>query len=272
MGFLITVEGGEYTGKSSLAVPGLGSVLRRSSFPVLESREPGGTPRCEEIRQEIFRKLSEGASTRELAKLFNVARQIHLEEVVLPFMGTTPNGIVILDRYSDSTFVYQGLEPEDAVDISTLLELHNAHTQGIFPDLTLLLHIPESRYEDTYRNRQAASRDAAVNDETAWDTVSVDKHIQRQRLYMELPDLFDSRGIPRDFRHVDASVQASDVVGALTEHVEAFLRDRGVNAELRKSFDELKGEGLWAELDGKWVPPREGRDEREGSLPLPARR
>ncbi len=139
MGLLITVEGGEFTGKSSLVIPTLYNILNRCGYETLKSREPGGTSRGEQIRQKIFDRLKEGASQEELARLFNESRLIHLEEVIKPFLGQKKenNRVVVLDRYIDSTIVHQGLE-----GCASLKELKNLEQQTIGnydPDLTFLL-------------------------------------------------------------------------------------------------------------------------------------
>ena len=264
MGFLITIEGGEFTGKTTVAVPGLAAVLEQAGIPSLVSREPGGTERGEDIRARIFQRKDEGASAHELAELFNEARQIHLEDVVHPFLQEHPHGIALLDRYADSTVVYQGLEPENPLPLDDLLAMHETYTGGVHPDLTLLLHIPEAVYAHTHAQRSAQERDEL----TAWDRASVAEHIRRQQLYMSLPDIFAERNIDRSFAVVDASVRASDVVRALAEHVERFLHERDISIEFRQSFDELTSEGYWAEIDGKWIPPHEGY---EVGLPVRAR-
>ena len=75
MGFLISIEGGEFTGKSSLIVPSLKKILELSGCDVRVSREPGGTPRGEKIRSKIFSRLSEGTFQEELALLFMMSHR-----------------------------------------------------------------------------------------------------------------------------------------------------------------------------------------------------
>ena len=251
MGLFVTLEGGEFTGKTSVAVPGLQAVLERAGIPVLVSREPGGTKRGEEIRQQIFDRREEGAPAIELARLFNEARAIHLESEVLPFLSKHQDGVALLDRYADSTFVYQGLEPEDPIEIDILLDMHKVYTKGLHPDVTFLMEIPEDVFEHTLSCRSSNERD----DHTAWDRSSVEEHIRRQQLYMELPGLFAERGIGRSFVTVDASIIASKVIESLTAGLEPFLTEGGLKAELGNSFQDLRREGYWSKLDKLWIPP-----------------
>ena len=76
MGLFITVEGSDYTGKTSTVIPGLQIAIINKGLPVLVSREPGGTIQGEHIRQQIFEKKAAGASAFELAVLFNQAFEV----------------------------------------------------------------------------------------------------------------------------------------------------------------------------------------------------
>lgn len=222
MGHLITVEGGEFTGKSSVVVPALYALCKELGIPAVKSREPGGVPKAEKIRKRIFERLRNGANPKELAVLFNRARKIHLTHIVRPFFRKHPHGIVLLDRYCDSTFVYQGYEA--GVSISSLLELHKKYADNYFPDFTLLLHFPVESFAQTFLNRSQSPADMS-RDTTAWDEGHISTHQQRQKHYLSLPSLFESLNIPRVFAKIDASLEKEHVRELARKTLMKFLKD-----------------------------------------------
>jgi dTMP kinase len=137
-GIFITFEGPEGSGKSTQAQK-LAEVLKQQGYPVVLSREPGGTPVGQQIRNILL--SADNTSLAHLAEvmLFAADRAQHLEEKVLPSLAQKK--IVICDRYVDSTTAYQiggrGLDPRI---IRTLNELS---CEGLLPERTYLLDIPE---------------------------------------------------------------------------------------------------------------------------------
>lgn len=200
MGLFITVEGGEYTGKTSVVVPGLARFFKKKGIPVLVSREPGGTPKAEAIRQTIFQKMAEGVPQDKLAALFMQARQNHLKEKVVPFLGEKKErrGVVILDRFIDSTRVYQGLEGGVALDKIRALE--KKYVGGYFPDITIILYFPDDVFSKVLNTRMRKTRQT-----TAWDNHALEIQRQRQKYYLTLPELAKQWGEERLFIPIDAS-------------------------------------------------------------------
>jgi dTMP kinase len=136
-GHFITVEGGEGAGKSSnLAY--LQSLLEAAGKTVLFTREPGGTPLGESIRELLLgHKHSAMADETELLLMF-AARAEHLQQKILPALaqGTW----VLCDRFTDASYAYQGAGRGIAREKIALLE---RFVQGALrPDLTLLLDLP----------------------------------------------------------------------------------------------------------------------------------
>lgn len=231
MGYFITVEGGEFTGKTSVVVPGLEKAFIKLGYSVLVSREPGGTPRGELIRKKIFKRLKEKAAPKEVAKLFNDARKIHLKEVIQPFFKKNPNGIVLLDRYADSTFVYQGLE--GGVDIEVLFNLHKKYSNNYFPDLTLLLYFPLRIFNSTMKSRIKNVTKEEMRSKTVFDASSLSVHKQRQKNYMSLPIFFRDKGIKRKFVKIDASKKPKEVLRQCVDACQKFLsRKRFISSTL----------------------------------------
>ena len=136
-GKFITLEGGEAAGKSTQAKR-LAERLERAGVAVVVTREPGGTPVGEDVRELIMKDRPTDPMTELL--LFAAARAEHVTSIIRPALdeGTW----VISDRFIDSTRVYQGklygLEPE----FITQLERYTVAPD--FPDLTLILDLPAS--------------------------------------------------------------------------------------------------------------------------------
>lgn len=221
MGRFITIEGGEFTGKTSVVTPGLKKSLQKLGYTVLVSREPGGTPHGEMIREKIFKRLREKAGPKEIAMLFNEARKIHIDEVIQPFFKKNPKGIVLLDRYADSTFVYQGLE--GGVDIEVLFDLHKKYTNNYFPDLTLLLYFPLGIFDLTMKSRMSNVSNEEDRSKTVFDASSLSVHKQRQKYYMSLPKFFKEQGIKRKFVKVDASKQKTEVINECANLLKSYF-------------------------------------------------
>jgi dTMP kinase len=132
----ITLEGPEGSGKTRQIVP-LADFLRQQGLSVLVTREPGGTSIGDQVRTILSDlKNSEMRPHTEIL-LFQASRAQLVEQVILPRLEA--GGIVLCDRYADSTLAYQGYGHR--VDLTQLKTLINFATRGLKPDLTLLLDL-----------------------------------------------------------------------------------------------------------------------------------
>lgn len=134
-GHLITLEGGEGAGKSTLAKALAQEIGRRGQL-VLATREPGGTPAADRIRDLLVRQSGHQFSPLTEALLFTAARNDHLEGVIRPALAR--GEWVICDRYLDSTQAYQaaagGIPARLCAELAVFI-------CAPMPDLTLLLDI-----------------------------------------------------------------------------------------------------------------------------------
>ncbi len=206
MGLLITIEGGDFVGKSSIVAPFLKELFIAIGIEVIVSREPGGTPEGERLRQLIFRRLKEGAPTEELALLLNEARKIHLENIVFPFLGKKKekNRVVILDRYLDSTRIYQGVF--GGMPFEEIRKLEKKYVKNYFPDYTLIMYFPEKVFKQTFLERQRIAENEVNNrDKTVWDQEHIDTHLEKQRAYLKLPEVSKKCGEKREFFLINAA-------------------------------------------------------------------
>lgn len=154
LGKFIALEGGEGAGKSTQARL-LAEALRAAGKTVVLTREPGGTPGAEAIRALLLRTDGEGWGPRAEALLFAAARADHVERLIAPALAA--GQWVICDRFVDSSRAYQGgaggLEDED------VLALHRVGSQGLLPDFTLLIEVPEAEVAQRLAKRDGGAAD-----------------------------------------------------------------------------------------------------------------
>ena len=129
-GLLITFEGVEGSGKTTQARL-LASALTRDGRQVRLTREPDGTPLGVAVRT-LF---EHGPTSVAEVFLFMAARHQHVSEVLRPALAR--GEVVISDRYTDATLAYQGYGR--GIDVATIRELNRLATDGLAPDLTVLL-------------------------------------------------------------------------------------------------------------------------------------
>lgn len=136
MGVFITFEGPEGSGKSTQARL-LYERLQAEGYPVILTREPGGTRIGELIRRILVDlRHTEMAPTTETL-LFSAARAQLVSELIRPYLNT--GGIVLCDRYADSTFAYQGYGL--GRDLDELYAITAVATGGLMPNLTFYLDL-----------------------------------------------------------------------------------------------------------------------------------
>ncbi len=136
-GRFITLEGGEGAGKSTHAAR-LAARLRATGLEVVETREPGGTPGAEVIRNLLLGGAESRWSPMVEALLVNAARADHAARLIRPALAR--GAWVVCDRWLDSTLAYQG--GAGGVPMAELLALHRLATGGLMPARTLLLDLP----------------------------------------------------------------------------------------------------------------------------------
>jgi dTMP kinase len=206
-GRFITLEGIEGTGKSTLA-PALGAWLAGRGIPALLTREPGGTPLAERLRELVLTPQTEELPAAAETLLMFAARSVHIAHRIEPALvaGTW----VVCDRFTDASLAYQG--GGRGVDAAWLASLAQQVQGALEPDLTLLLDAPVALGLARARARKgAAAADRFVTQgEAFFERV-------RQR-YLEL-----AAAAPRRFLVVDASASMEEVCSracaALTELV-----------------------------------------------------
>ena len=163
-GKFITFEGPEGGGKST-HVRELAEQLRAEGKTVLVTREPGGTRLAELIRGLVREEVEDPPVTRCEVLLFIAARAQVVSEVIRPALAR--GEWVICDRFADSTFAYQGYGR--GIDVRLLKNFNDFATEGLVPDLTILLDVPPETSKARLAERQAATATSADRIEQAGD-------------------------------------------------------------------------------------------------------
>lgn len=135
-GIFITMEGPEGAGKTTITKM-LGKALQQEGYQVLLTREPGGVPISEQIREVILNKDNTAMDSRTEALLYAAARRQHLVEVVMPELER--GGIVLCDRFIDSSLAYQG--HARGLDIEEVYNINKFAIGDMMPDATLFFDI-----------------------------------------------------------------------------------------------------------------------------------
>lgn len=190
----ITFEGPEGSGKSSV-LDKICHQLEHDGFNVVKTREPGGTPISEQIRNIILDKSNTNLEARTEALLYAASRRQHLVEKIWPALKE--GKIVLCDRYLDSSLAYQG--NARGLGYENILSINNFATENTFPDLTILFDIqPELGLERISKN---SNRE--VN---RLDLEKLDFHKKVREGFLEL-----AKKYPERFYIVDASQPFLDV-------------------------------------------------------------
>lgn len=188
----ITLEGPEGSGKST-QIKRLAKRLELMGFPVITTREPGGTPIGDQIRQVLMRMENKELHPRTEILLFLAARAQLVEQLIKPALQD--GKIILCDRYGDSTLAYQGYG--HGLDLEKLRQMLDFATDHLKPDLTILLDLDV---------KLGLMRKKAEDEWNRLDAYEVLFHERVREGYLNL-----AREEPNRWRIVDAS-QGIDAV------------------------------------------------------------
>ena len=202
----ISFEGGEGAGKTT-QVELLRQRLESLNLPVLVVREPGTTRLGEQVR-EIIKSQSNNVPAAD-ALLFMAARAQLMADIIVPELkkGTT----VIGDRFSDSTIAYQGYGGR--LNLDRLRHANELATDGVAPDLTILLDVPP----ETGLGRRDAEDNSSGETQRRFEELPIRFHRSVRRGYRELASNEPNRWI-----EIEAARNLNEVAEDVWRHVSDF--------------------------------------------------
>jgi len=178
-GYFISFEGIDGSGKST-QIQKLAEFLEARDFDIVITREPGGSKGGEEIRNLLLQGNVDRWSAETEILLFTAARRDHLERIILPALEE--GKIVICDRFTDSTRMYQGMR---GVNLRNLVDTLNEKVIKFDPDLTIVIDInPEISL------KRAKSRKTV---EERFEDFGVDLQMKMRKGFLELAKEFSNR-------------------------------------------------------------------------------
>lgn len=206
----ITFEGPDGSGKST-QIKRLAERLRAQGRPVLLTREPGGTAIGEQIRAVLHDLRNTAMQPRAEILLYSAARAQLVGEVIRPHLAA--GGLVLSDRYADSTLAYQGYG--HGLDLSALRQITAFATQGLVPDLTLLFDLDvETGLQRRLANREEWNR---------LDDYALAFHQRVREGYLELMRAEPARWVRLDAAQ-DREALAEAVWACVTQRLELGVK------------------------------------------------
>lgn len=200
----VSLEGGEGAGKTTV-LHALRDALREDGAEVVNTREPGGTPLAEMIRGLLLDPAHEPPAAETELLLMFAARAQHVRETILPALER--GAWVISDRFTDSSYAYQGAGR--GLDADLIAELER-RTVGVQPGLTLLLDLDVTQGRERTRGRDLAGPDRIEQ--------------ERDEFFERVRAAYRARAAaePGRFRVVDASQPAPAVAADAVAHLRAW--------------------------------------------------
>ena len=178
-GYFISFEGIYGSGKST-QIQKLAKFLETLGFDVVITREPGGSTGGEEIRNLLLQGDVDRWSAETEILLFTAARRDHLERIILPAMAD--DKIVICDRFTDSTRMYQGMR---GPNLRNLVDMLNEKIINRDPDLTIVIDI-----DPQISLKRAKSRETV---EERFEDFGVEMQLNMRNGFIELAKEFSNR-------------------------------------------------------------------------------
>ena len=214
-GLFITFEGPEGSGKTT-QVRLLHAHLQSQGLHVVLTREPGGTPIGEMVRQILLSPRHAEMAPETEFLLFSAARAQHVRQVIAPQLAD--GAVVLCDRFADSSLAYQGYAR--GLDLAQLLTITRFATGGLAPDITFYFDL------DVRLGIQRKQRDDAPLDRL--DAQALDFHERVRRGYLELAAQAPERWVVLDAAQATETVQSH-----LRRHVATrlFARKRGPTSQ-----------------------------------------
>jgi dTMP kinase len=214
-GLFITFEGTDGSGKTT-QIRRLIERLRAEGYTVLETAEPGGTSIGVQIRRVLLDAANRDLSPTAELLLYFASRSQNVDQWIRPALAR--GEIVVCDRFTDSTLVYQGAGRGLGAEV--VHALHRIACRGLDPHLTIYLDID---LETSLTRARARNREDTGNPETRLDDEPVGFHDVVRSAYLAL-----AAAEPGRFRVIDARSDPDAVERAIWDQVQTALGARHV--------------------------------------------
>lgn len=202
-GLFITIEGPDGAGKTSVIEELTPRLEELSLRPIVVTREPGGSPVAEKIRQIVLDKNNTDIDARTEALLYAASRRQHLVDKVLPALKE--GKIVLCDRFVDSSLAYQGAGRK--IGVEAVGKMNEFATEGLAPDVTLYLDVDS----DTGLARIYQHRTNEIN---RLDAEAPQFHQRVRHGYLQLLEKY-----PERIEKIDARQDLNSVVKDCLTHL-----------------------------------------------------
>lgn len=213
MSLFITFEGPDGAGKST-QIALTSEYLQGRGYNVLCAREPGGTPIGNQIRAVLHDVANTEMAAQTEVLLYSASRAQLVQQVILPHLQR--GGVVLCDRYADSTYAYQGYGRQ--LNFDTLRLITQFATQGLKPHITIYLDLDV----EEGLNRKAAASAAGTGEWNRMDRLELDFHQRVRAGYLEM-----AQAEPDRWLVVNATDSVAQVQQAICQRLEQVLKGVG---------------------------------------------
>jgi len=204
MGYFITFEGGEGTGKTTI-INYISKYLENKGYDVVTTREPGGIDIAEQIRNIILDIKNTKMDYRTEALLYAASRTQHLAEKIIPALKE--NKIVLCDRYLDSSLVYQGIAR--GLGIENVLKINMFATEYM-PNITFFIDVkPEICFKRLKDNNREMDR---------LDLEKMDFHNMVYEGYKQIAKMYPERIVS-----IDGDRTIEEIIKDIKERIDKLL-------------------------------------------------
>lgn len=212
MSLFITFEGPDGAGKST-QINLVAVFLRGLGYEVLCTREPGGTAIGDQIRDVLHDVANTEMAAQTEVLLYSASRAQLVQQLILPHLNQ--GGVVLCDRYADSTYAYQGYGRQ--LDFETIQSITRFATQALVPDLTIYLDLDVAEG----LKRKVAANTAGQGEWNRMDRLELDFHQRVRAGYLNMAEADPSRWLV-----VDATAPVEALSQTICQRLEQMLKLR----------------------------------------------
>ena len=216
MSLFITFEGPDGSGKST-QIDLIAQYIQELGYDVLCTREPGGTSIGNQIRTVLHDVANTEMAAQAEVLLYSASRAQLVEQVILPHLNR--GGVVLCDRYADSTYAYQGYGRQLEFDVLRLIT--RFATQNLKPDITVYLDLEAK----AGLNRKAVANSTGQGEWNRMDQLELSFHQRVRAGYLEMAE-----AEPQRWLVVDANESVAKVHQTICRRLEKVLK-RGVTTK-----------------------------------------